>query len=154
MAEQIPARPLQASLKVAAPPDVVWRVIADLRRTGEWSPECTHVWPLGKVRRGSWLVGENRRGRVRWVTLSRIVRFQSEQELAWHVLTNGSRWTYRLESVPGGTQITQTRETPHGVSSFARWFTERFLGGQDGHDDDLEVGMASGLQRINALVSS
>jgi uncharacterized protein YndB with AHSA1/START domain len=144
-------RPLKASVEVAAAPPEVWRVVANVRRTGEWSPECTRVVPVGDVREGGWLVGFNRRGRVRWATVSRIVRVVPEREIAWKVLTNRSVWTYRLEPAAGGTRITETRETPRGIGRFARAFTRVLLGGQRAHDDELEAGMTQGLKRIKAL---
>jgi hypothetical protein len=86
--------------------------------------------------------------------VSRIVRLEPAREIVWKVLTNGSVWTYRLESTPEGTRLVEIRETPDGVFGFARWFTGRFLGGQCDHDDELEAGMVSGLARIKALVES
>jgi hypothetical protein len=97
------------------------------------------------------LLGFNRRNRVRWMTVSRIVSFEPERELAWRVVTNGAVWTYRLEPTAEGTRIVETRETPHGMSGFARAFTEMLLGGQRVHDDELEAGMNSGLERIKHL---
>jgi len=151
---EVHARPLRASVEIAASAGEVWQVVSDLRRTGEWSPECSRVTPIGKVRAGGWLFGVNRRGGVRWVTVSRIVRLEPAREIVWKVLTNGSVWTYRLESAPEGVRLVEMRETPDGVFGFARWFTGRFLGGQRDHDDELEVGMASGLARIKAIVES
>lgn len=143
-------RPLHASVDIAAPPEAVWRVISDVRRTGEWSPECRRVFPVGT----SWLVGYNRRGRTRWVTLSRIVTWAPERELAWRVLMSGSVWTYRLEPSPSGTRLVETREMPGGASRISGWFTRAFLGGLTGHDDELETGMRTGLQRIKTLVEN
>lgn len=147
-------RPLEVSTEVAATPKEVWQIVSDLRRTPEWSPECFQVRPLGEVRRGGWLVGLNRRNRVRWATVSRIVRFEPEHEIAWKVLTNRSVWTYRLEQTPSGTRIVERRDTPNGVSAFARGFTKVLLGGQRVHDDELEAGMADGLQRIGAITQA
>lgn len=148
------ARPLAASAEIAAPPPVVWQVISDVRRTGQWSPECRRVLPLGPVRAGCWMLGLNRRGRVRWVTLSRIDRFAPQREIGWRVVTNGSVWSYRLGPARGGTRVTETRETPAGVGRFASWFTRMFLGGQRDHDHELEAGMARGLQQIKAIAES
>lgn len=147
-------RPLRASTEIAAPPADVWTVISDVRRTGEWSPECFKVVPFGVVRPGTWLFGLNRRGGTRWPTLSRIVRFEPDHEIGWAVVTNGAVWTYRLEPSESGTRLTETRETPDGVRAFARFFTRSFLGGQRAHDDELEAGMAEGLQRIKAAVEA
>ena len=40
-------RPLQASIQVLTTPEKVWNIVADLRRTGEWSPECSRSRALG-----------------------------------------------------------------------------------------------------------
>lgn len=152
MSQHDGARPLQASVVVTASPAQVWSVISDVARTGDWSPECRRVVPLGTVRAGTYLCGINQRGRVRWATLSRIVRFEPGQEFRWKVLTNRSQWAYQLEATGEGTYLTETRRTPDGVGRFARWFTSRFLGGQHDHDDELESGMSSGLQKIKKLI--
>lgn len=148
------ARPLAAAAEIAAPPWAVWQLISDVRRTGQWSPECRRVVPLGPVRAGCWILGINHRRRVGWVTLSRISRFIPQQEIGWHVVTNGSVWSYRLSATPNGTRVAETRETPAGVGRVAGWFTRRFLGGQRDHDDELEAGMAHGLQQIKAIAES
>lgn len=147
-------RPLTATIEVTASPEVAWRVIADVRRTGEWSPECVRVVPLGRLGTGSLLLGLNRRGRVRWVTLSRVISFDPGRQIGWRVLTNRSEWFYRLTPDGAGTRIAQTRRTPRGEGRFAVAFTRLFLGGQAGHDDELERGMAAGLQRIAHLVQA
>lgn len=149
--EQAAPRSLTASIDVDAPPADVWRIVADVRRTGEWSPECVGVTPLGRLATGSFLFGRNRRGRVRWVTVSRITEFRPDAAIGWTVLTNRSQWRYELHPAGAGTRVVQTRETPRGEGRFAVWFTGRFLGGQADHDDELEAGMAAGLQRIKGL---
>ena len=146
------ARPLQAQIDIAAPPPSVWRVVSDLRRTPQWSPQCRRVLPLGAVRAGCWLVGFNRRGAVRWVTLSRVAQYLPEQEISRRVNTNRSIWTYRIEATADGSRLVETRHTPHGINLFARWFTARFLNGQISLDNELEAGMARGLQQIKTLV--
>jgi uncharacterized protein YndB with AHSA1/START domain len=145
-------RPLRASMEMAAAPEGVWQVISDLRRTGEWSPECSRVVALGKVRQGAWLLGLNHRRKVRWATLSHVVSLVPEREISWKVVTNGSIWSYRLEPIDTGTRVIETRETPNGVGGAARAFTRTLLGGQRAHDDELEAGMYQGLGLIKAIV--
>lgn len=151
MEQGIP-RPLAATIDIDAPVAAVWRVVADVRRTGEWSPECTAVTPLGRLRPGSFLFGRNRRGRVRWVTLSRVTEVRPDSVIGWTVLTNRSQWRYELRPSGTGTSVVQTRETPRGEGRFALWFTRTLLDGQAAHDDELEAGMAQGLRRIKGLV--
>lgn len=155
-------RPLTAELVVDAPPAAVWRVVSDVRRTGEWSPECVAVMPLGRLRRGALLFGRNRRGRVRWATVSRVVEYDEGHRLAWRVLTNRSVWSYTLTATDGaaggatggGTLVTQERRTPRGQGRFAAWFTRRLLDGQRAHDDELEADMAAGLATIGRLAQA
>lgn len=147
-------RPLTASLDIAAPPRTVWALVSDVRRTGEWSPECVRVLPVGGPRHGSFLLGVNRRATVRWATVSRIHAYESQREIGWTVLTNRSQWTYRLEPHDDGTRLTETRRTPRGEGRFAVWFTERLLGGQAPHDDELEAGMRTSLERIKQLAEA
>lgn len=154
MSKQAKPRPLTASIEVARPVEVVWAVVSDVRRTGEWSPECERVIPLGELRRGALLLGLNRRGRVRWATVSRVTSHLPNREIGWVVLTNRSEWTYQLAGTATGTRITQTRRTPRGEGRFALLFTRVLLGGQARHDDELEQGMGAGLQRIRAIVES
>ena len=149
-----PGRPLTATIDVAAPPAAVWAIVSDLPRTGEWSSECHRVRPLGRIRRGCWLLGHNRRGTIRWTTLSRVVGYQSDHKISWRVLTNGSVWTYQLDATPTGTRLIETRQTPNGISMLASWFTRRFLGGQSQHDDELEAAMTAGLARIKTIAEA
>lgn len=148
------SRPLHAAVEIAAPAQAVWRVVSDVRRTGEWSPECRRVIPFGAVRAGCWLLGFNRRGAVRWAALSRVVRYRPDQEISWRVVTNGSVWTYRLRATATGTRLEETRHAPGGIGWFARWFIGAFLGGQAGHDRELEHGMAHGLERIRQIAEA
>lgn len=146
-----PVRALDAEIDVEASAAGVWAVVSDVRRTGEWSPECFRVMPIGGVRRGARLIGLNRRGATRWPTLSRIVDYDPGRRIAWVTVTDGAEWAYRLEPTATGTRLVETRRTPEGVRAFARWFIRTFLGGEDRHDHELEDGMASGLARIKSI---
>jgi uncharacterized protein YndB with AHSA1/START domain len=53
---------LEATIDVDAAPAEVWAVVSDLRRMGEWSPECRRMVAWGGVREGAWVLGVNRRG--------------------------------------------------------------------------------------------
>lgn len=143
---------LDASVEIAAPVAEVWRTVSDVRRTGEWSPECRRVVPLGRVRKGAWLIGFNRRGETRWPTISRIIRFEPDAEITWRVMTNKSVWSYTLRATETGCALSSARRTPDGIGRFASFFTRRYLGGQAVHDAELQAGMRSSLERIKAIV--
>ncbi len=146
-------RPLSVSIDVAAPPEAVWRVVADIRRTGEWSPECRRVVAPARVRMGSRFVGINRRGFVVWPTSAKVVRFKAPQVLAYRIVENGSTWTYELEPVAGGgTRLTERREAQGGITPFAAVFTRLLLGGNEGHSEELEDGIRRSLETIRTIV--
>ena len=66
-----------------------------------------------------------------------------------------SHWSANIAVRPdAGTRLTETRQTPRGVSRFAHVFTKLLLGGQVAHDDELEKGMKDGLDRIKAIVEA
>jgi hypothetical protein len=145
-------RPLVATIDIDATPEQVWRVISDVRRTSEWSPECRRVVARSPLRVGRFLLGLNRRKAIVWATVSRITEFEADRAISWVVLTNRSVWTYRVEPTDTGSRLTETRETPRGEGRFALWFTRAFLGGQGAHDDELEGGMQAGLDVIRQAV--
>src|SRR5438552_2915615 len=67
----------QVSVTIGAPPEVVWRMIADVRRMGEWSPEtyrCEWIAPATAPVVGARFRGYNRRGLLRWPTASYVRR--------------------------------------------------------------------------------
>ncbi len=148
--------PLEASLHIDAPPDAVWRVVSDLRRTGEWSPECRKVivWGREPVRRGTRITGINRRKLMVWPTTSRLHLYAAGRAIGWTVFESRARWSYQLEPEGKGTRLTERRESPDGVSPFARVFSNALLGGDSPHDAELVVGMHTTLQRIKALVET
>ena len=91
---------LRESLTVAAPADLVYDLIADLPRMGEWSPECERVtWRGGATRvvRGAQFIGHNRAGVVRWMTQGEVVVAELGRRLAFEIRLGPlkiARWEY------------------------------------------------------------
>jgi uncharacterized protein YndB with AHSA1/START domain len=143
--------PIAATVDVDAPPAEVWRLVSDVTRMGEWSPECRKVLLVGARRPalGVRMVGINRRGPAVWPTLSRIVRFEPEREVAWRTRESGATWTYRLEPAgPGGTRLTGRRDLQR-YSTLTR-VAAPLLGGAQGHDRELADGIRATLDRIKS----
>ena len=91
---------LRESVSVAAPADLVYDLVADLPRMGEWSPECERVtWrggATGPAERAQF-VGHNRAGSVRWVTLGEVVTANPGRRLAFEISFGPlkiARWEY------------------------------------------------------------
>lgn len=108
-----------ARILVDAPADVIYRLIADLPRMGEWSPECQQVeWTGGTTAPavGATFVGHNRGGPrrlMRWSRAGRVLAAECGKEFAF-VTEEGGRestvWRYRLEPADGATRVTEAYE--------------------------------------------
>jgi hypothetical protein len=102
----------EESVLVAAEPARVYSAVADLRRMGEWSPECFHVWVRGgRIEPGVGFVGFNRIGWRVWFTTGRVTAAVPGEVFAFRVSSFGmpvALWGYRLEDVGGGcTRLTE-----------------------------------------------
>jgi hypothetical protein len=95
---------LHESLAVAAPADLVYDLVADLPRMGEWSPECERVtWRGGATRAepGAQFLGHNRVGLVRWMTEGEVVIAERGRRLAFEIRFGPmkiARWEYLFDS--------------------------------------------------------
>ena len=94
---------LRKSQSIAAPADVVYDLVADLPRMGEWSPECERVtWRGGATSavKGAHFLGHNRVGALRWITQGEVVTAERGQHLAFEVTLGPmkiARWEYVLD---------------------------------------------------------
>jgi uncharacterized protein YndB with AHSA1/START domain len=109
--------PITVTTTIAAPPDVVYALVADLTRMGEWSPETTGITWLGgatEPRRGARFRGANRNGVHRWSTVCTVLSAQPGRELAWEsrlARRPVAVWRYTFEpDGSGGTRVTETSE--------------------------------------------
>ena len=91
---------LRESLTVDASADLVYDLVADLPRMGEWSPECERVTWRGRATcsaEGAKFFGHNRAGVVRWVTQGEVVTVVPGRNLAFEIsfgLLKVARWEY------------------------------------------------------------
>jgi len=121
-------------ITVGVPPADAYRAISDLRRMARWSPECFAMLVWSR-RNGvpARFVGFNRRGPLVWFTTCRVVAAEAGQEFAFDVTTFGmpvARWSYRLEQVPDGTEVTESwrDQRGRGAHVLGRVFTGKVAG--------------------------
>jgi Polyketide cyclase / dehydrase and lipid transport len=105
-------------ITVGVPPADAYRAISDVRRIARWSPECFAVLVWSR-RDGlpARFVGFNRRGPLVWFTTCQVVSARPGAEFAFDVTTFGmpvSRWSYRLDAVAGGTEVTESWHDQRG----------------------------------------
>jgi uncharacterized membrane protein len=146
-----------ATVTMSAPAEMVWQLIADVRNTGKFSPEVMEAeWldgasgpALGARFRGH--VKRNEIGPVYWTTC-RVTACEPGREFGFDVLVGdrvANTWHYRLESVEGGTAVTESFKMPESL------FTAMFslLGGQLRQRRNVRD-MRTTLERIKAVVEA
>lgn len=145
------------TVRMAAPPDQVWQLVADVRNTGKFSPEVMEAeWldgatgpALGATFRGH--VKRNEIGPVYWTTC-KVTACEPNREFGFAVLIGDravNNWHYRFEPVEGGTDVTESFHMTEGL------FTSLFglLGGQLRTRRNVRD-MRTTLERIKAVVET
>jgi len=144
--------------RVAAPPDVVWALVSDLSRMGEWSPETHGVEWLGGATGpavGARFRGSNRNGRRAWSTTCEVTTYEPGHAIAWRVSAKGLRvssWRYTVEpDGEGGTLLTESTDDLRGalMKKLAPLVT-----GVPDRAERNELTMRETLKRIKAAAES
>ncbi|GAA3131294.1 hypothetical protein JOF29_007576 [Kribbella aluminosa] len=115
---------LTESIAVQSTADTLYRLVSDLPRMGEWSPECTRVtWssPSGSSSggassrigpaAGSRFVGHNRVGFVRWFTFGTVVTADPGRRFTFDITFGPvpiSRWDYEFVVTADGCTVTES----------------------------------------------
>jgi uncharacterized protein YndB with AHSA1/START domain len=154
---------------VAARPELVWDLVADVTRVGAWSPECIRADWLGQPGRaqpGSWFTGRNRfpNGFEYEVTCV-VTEADRPRAFAWVVLDDSgdpaipsSSWRYRIDPLPGGGSRVRQRFT-HGPG--ASYLREVAAKAPDqaaaiiaARQDELRANMSATLRAMKAAAES
>lgn len=143
---------LEERVFVAAPVARVWSLIANPERMPDLSPELRRIRWVGtpKPEVGGTFRGYNGVGPVRWRTRNEIEKVEPGQAFVWRTMDGPwygfvSRWTYRLQPLDDGCQVTERFET---VSWLAVVVTRGLLWGRGRM---LRSGMRATLERIKAV---
>ena len=145
----------ETDVHVDAPPEVVYGVVSDVTRMGEWSPEtvkCEWIDGAAGPAVGARFKGSNKRGFLRWSTKPTVVVADPGREFAFEV-GGDIRWTYRFDADGTGTKVTESFTMLRDL----RWyyaFVERWAMGVKDRRADLERGMAVTLERIKRVVDA
>ena len=133
----------------------MYRVVSDVTRMGEWSPETINcAWLDGATGPavGARFKGTNKRGFVRWSTKPEVVVAEPGREFAFDVGSD-TRWIYRFDADGTGTKLTESFEMLRDL----QWYyavAERVLMRVTDRRADLERGMAETLDHIKRVVES
>jgi ribosome-associated toxin RatA of RatAB toxin-antitoxin module len=144
-----------ASLTVAAAPEEVYDLVADVTRMGEWSPVCTSGEWVDDTRTS--FLGTNAMGDFTWTTTCRVDVAERGKEFTFVNRGQGGdeelvRWSYTFAPAAGGTEITESWEVlPEYEPSMTRLIPdmdlEEYL---DGVKPATQAGMAETLANVKA----
>ena len=148
----------EARLHVSAPPEVVYDLVSDVTRMGEWSPECVSCeWTDGATGPavGARFRGTNRHGLARWSNKPRVVVADRGREFAF-ISTDPfgrdmTKWSYRFEAVDDGTDVVESFELLDDLPLYLR-LTDRFVMKVKDRAADLEANMERTLAKLKATL--
>jgi uncharacterized protein YndB with AHSA1/START domain len=120
-----------AEVVVAARPELVWDLLADVTRVGEWSPECIRAAWLeepGRPQPGARFTGHNQfPGGLEYEVTCVVTEADRPRAFAWVVLDDSgdparpsSSWRYWIDPLPGGGSRVRQRFTHGPGASYLR----------------------------------
>jgi len=143
---------------IAAPTGLLWDLVTDVTRIGEFSPETFEAeWLLGAGERGAGArfrghVRRNGRGPVYWTTCT-VIASDPGREFAFSVAGPGGKtvntWRYEFCPRAGGTDVTESFELPDMLATRLYWK----LAGRARGRTNLN-GMRVTLERIKAVAEA
>jgi uncharacterized protein YndB with AHSA1/START domain len=105
---------VQVERTIKAAPDVLWAMVSDVTRMGEWSPEtvgCEWVGDRKEPVAGARFKGRNQSGWRKWSTTCEVVEAAPGKSFVFEVKSGPlgiSRWEYSFEPADGGTRVTES----------------------------------------------
>lgn len=96
-----------SSTRIAASPETVYKLVTDLPRMGEWSPEATGgEWVGGKGPEvGAKFKGTNAHGEKKWSAVAKVTDATPARRFAFSNVMGPitiSEWCYEITPVDGG----------------------------------------------------
>jgi hypothetical protein len=142
------------TVRIAAEPRVVWDLVSDVTRIGEFSPETFEAeWldgasgpAIGARFRGH--VKRNGIGPIYW-TQCEVTSCEPEHDFGFAVYAGRSptnTWHYHLAERAGGTDVTESFELPRRFPIRVYWLLAGWRRGKTN-----ERGMQQTLERIKAI---
>jgi hypothetical protein len=138
------------TILVQASPHEVYDVVSDIRRTGEWSPTCVRCeWEdPDHTGEGARFIGYNETPERSWQTTSTVVAAEPGRRWAWEVGDGFVRWSYDMEAVAGGTEVTEGWTF---LTAGLEHFRDRF---GDNADEEIDVRSQRAYRDIPATLAT
>jgi hypothetical protein len=146
------------SLRMEAPPEAVYAVIADIGRTPELSPEileCTWLDGATEMAVGARFKAKNKvPNRAAWHNKPVVIVVEPGQQLSWartEPFGGTVEWTYRFEPDGAGTLVTESYAVTKKMG-WIGWFIIGTLFARKDRRTDLRHGMQQTLERLRTIV--
>jgi len=145
-----------ASLVIARPAGLLYEMVSDITRMGEWSPVCRACWwdEGGGPRVGAWFTGRNELPGQTWETRCEVVAAEPDREFAF-VVRGTVRWGYRFDPVGSGTLLTESWEIlPEGVAAFEERYGAEAPSQMRARQADARENIAASLRAMKRTIGA
>jgi hypothetical protein len=142
-----------ASIEIRGTPQVVWELVSDITRMGEWSPECFAAeWADGACgpAAGARFHGHNRRGDIQWDEPCVVTDCEPGRVFAFDVPPDSpvaTRW--RFEIAPGAHGVTLTESFDAPIIN-----VEGSVANYEGRFEALLAGVEATIARVKAAAEA
>ena len=136
----------QVTVHINAPADVVFPLVSDVTRMGDWSPETTKCeWVDGATGPvvGAKFRGTNKLWFYKWSTTPTITAFEPNRIFAFDA--GGTVWTYSFTDADGGTSVTESFRVESTISKLYTVPPRR---------NQMITGMQRTLERLKSAAES
>lgn len=141
------------TVRIQAPAERVWAMVADVTRIGEWSPEVVEAsWLDGASGPavGARFKGRNKR-KGSWTTQCTVTAAEPGREFAFVAGRDETAWRYQFVPTDDGCEVTESFEILRVPGPFGRFFTKLGTGvSWAEREQDLVRGMEETLRRLKA----
>jgi uncharacterized protein YndB with AHSA1/START domain len=144
---------IEVEREIAASPEVVWQLVADLPRMGEWSPENTGgEWVKGASGPavGAQFKGRNAAGSTTWSTMATVTDASPGERFGFSVAVGPFKiadWAFAIERTDGGCRVVQSGTDRRG------WLMKTIGTKASGVDDRAEFSRQSMEQTLAGVAA-
>lgn len=153
-------RSCTAGTDIAAPVDVVWDLVSDITRVGEWSVECRSCEWLGGATgpaAGARFRGRNRRNATLWTRTCEVLAVDPPTRFVWRtlptrLLPDSTEWTFELADGGDYTRLTESMRILHIPGAHERLFALMLPQHRD-RTADLEADVSRIKERLEGAAA-
>lgn len=147
---------VQVERTIDAAPEVIYDLVSDVTRMGEWSPETVGAnWLNGATAAvpGAKFKGKNKAGPNVWSTKPTITQAERGKVFAFKVPgKSGPTWRYEFHATNQGTLVVEAVEQQHPSPLFIRLLQKR--AGITDRAADLRANMTTTLNNLAATATA